>query len=137
MARVYYVDVAIPADRKGRRKEKTHVAFDGDKIFRVGRLTELEGAGEIYVVDILFPEIYDEVLELLRKGVRVYLLKDTIKLKRLRMENNLKKSDETDAMLLVRVPIEKFRQLTIEELEIKMRTRPLINMNGLCGGKRP
>jgi len=60
MARVYYVDVAIPADRKGRRKEKTHVAFEGDKIFRVGRLSGLEDAGEIYI-DVVFPELYYEV----------------------------------------------------------------------------
>ena len=126
MTRVYYVDVAIPADKKKRRKHKTHAVFDGGRVFRIGRLTELEDAGEIYV-DALFPELYDEILELLRRGVRVYLLKDVKKLKKLRMENNSKKTDETDAMLLARIPMEKFRQLTIEELEIKKRVRPLIN----------
>jgi len=125
MTRVYYVDTAIPSDRKKRRKEKTHVVFDGRKMFRVRRLTELEDAAGIYI-DALFPELYDEILELLRRGVRVYLLKDVRKLKKLRMENDLKKTDETDAMLLARIPIEKFRPLTIEELEFKMRTRPLI-----------
>ena len=79
MAGVYYVDVAIPPDKK-RWRHKTHVVFDGDRIFKVRKLTELEDASEIYI-DSLFQELYDEVLELLRKGIKVYLLKDTIKLK--------------------------------------------------------
>jgi len=124
MTRVYYVDAAIPSNRKKRRKEKMHVVFDGSRVFRIGKLTELEDASEIFV-DTLFPEIYDEVLELLKKGVRAYLLKDTLKLKRVRIENNLRKSDENDAILLARIPIEKFRQLTIEEVEIKARIGPL------------
>jgi len=126
MARTYYVDVAIPADKKKRRKHKAHVAFDGDRTFKVNKLTELEDATEIYI-DALFPELYHEILELLKRGVRVYLLKEPIKLKKLRIENNLKKSDENDAMLLSRIPREGFRPLMIEELEIKMRMRPLIN----------
>jgi hypothetical protein len=123
---IYFVDTAIPADKKKRRKEKVHVAFDGNKVFRVKKPTELEDASEIYV-DALFPELYDEVLELLRKNVRVYLLKDTIKLKRLRMENNLKKSNESDAVLLARIPRERFKPLTIEEVELKIKMWPLIN----------
>ena len=46
MARVYYVDVAIPADKK-RGRHKTHAVFDGGRVFRVKKLTELEGASEI------------------------------------------------------------------------------------------
>jgi len=107
-------------------KEKTHAVFDGNRVFRVGRLTELKGASEIYI-DALFPQIYDEVLELLRRGVRVYLLKDTTKLKKLRVENNMRKSDENDAVLLARISSEVFRPLTTEELEIKARMRLLIN----------
>jgi len=126
MADIYYVDVAIPADRKKKGRHKTHVVFDGDKVFRVKGLTELEDASEIYI-DALFPELYDEILELLRRGVEVYLLKDTTKLKKLRMENNMRKSDESDAMLLARIPREKFRSLTIEEMEFRARMRPLIN----------
>jgi len=126
MARIYHVDTAVPSDRKKRRKHKTHVVFDGSKVFKVGKLTELEDAGEIYV-DALFPELYDEVLELLRRrGVRAYLLKDPIKLKKLRMEKNMKKSDENDAMLLSRIPREVFRLLTAEELELKTKIEPLI-----------
>jgi len=90
MARVYYVDVAIPADRKKVKKHKTHAVFDGVGVFRVKRLMALEDASEIYI-DSLFPELYDEILELLRRGVRVYLLKDVRKLKKLRIENNLRR----------------------------------------------
>jgi len=126
MAKVYYVDVAIPSDKKKKRKNKTHVVFDGCKVFGVKRLTELEDAVEVFI-DALFSELYDEVLELLKGGVRVYLLKDTTKLKKLRVENNLKKSDENDATLLARIPREKFRSLTIEEMELRAKMWPLIN----------
>jgi len=126
MARVYYVDVAIPSDRKKWRKEKTHAVFDGGRVFGVKKLTELEDASEVFI-DALFPELYEEVLELLRRGVKVYLLKDITKLRKLRMENNMRKSDENDAMLLARIPKEKFRPLAIKELELKMQMKPLIN----------
>jgi len=43
------------------------------------------------------------------------------------MENNLKKSDENDAMLLIRISKENFRPLAIEELRLRMRMEPLIN----------
>jgi len=125
MAKIYYVDVAIPADRKKRGRHRTHAVFDGGRVFRVKKLTELEDASEIFI-DALFPQVYDEVFELLRRGIKMYVLKDPAKLKKLRMENNMKKSDEGDAMLLARIPKEIFRPLTVEELELKMRLRPLI-----------
>ncbi|MCF3653803.1 MAG: hypothetical protein L2C94_006560 [Aigarchaeota archaeon] len=56
----------------------------------------------------------------------MYLLKDITKLKKLRIESNLRKSDENDAGLLACIPREAFRQLTAEELEIKARIEPLI-----------
>ena len=99
--------------------------FDGGRVFRVGRLSELEDASEVFI-DALFPELYEEVLELLRRGVKVYLLRDATKLKKLRIENNLKKSDESDAMLLARIPKEMFRPLMVEEIEIKIKVEPLI-----------
>ena len=127
MARVYYVDVAIPADRKKRGKHKTHVVFDGERTFKVRELIELAKleASAIFI-DRSFSELYDELIELLRKGVKVYELKDCILLKKLRIESNVKKSDEVDAMLLSRIPREMFRQLTVEELELKRKIRPLI-----------
>ncbi len=123
--RIYFVDVAIPADRKKRGRGKVHVVFDGDKVFRVERLTELGDAGEIFI-DSLFPELCEEVLELLRRGAKVYLLRDLTKLKKLRMDNGLRKSDENDAILLARIPRERFRSLIVEELEIKIRMWPLV-----------
>ncbi len=125
MIRVYYVDVAVPADKK-KRKNKTHAVFDESRVFRIKKLIELEDAAEIFI-DALFPQVYDEVLELLRRGVRVYLLKDTTKLRKLRVENNMRKSDENNAMLLARIPKEKFRPLAIKELELKIQMKPLIN----------
>jgi len=75
----------------------------------------------------LFPEIYEEVLDLLKRGVKVYLLKDTRMLKKIRRENNIRKSDEVDAQLLLIIPKDGFRLLTVEELEFKIKLRPLIN----------
>jgi len=42
------------------------------------------------------------------------------------MENNMRKSDENDAMLLVQILKETFRSLIIKELELKMKMRPLV-----------
>jgi hypothetical protein len=43
-------------------------------VFRVKKLTELEDAAEVFI-DSLFPQIYNEVLELLEREVRVYVLR--------------------------------------------------------------
>jgi len=43
MTRVYYVDVAIPADKK-KRRDKTHAVFDGSRVYRIKKLTKLEDA---------------------------------------------------------------------------------------------
>jgi len=121
--RIYFVDTAIPADRKKRRKNKTHTVFDGDKAFGVRRLTELEDAGEVYI-DAMFPQIYEELMELVEKDVKVFLLRDTRMIKRLREENGVEKSDEVDARILSIIPRNHFKQLTIREL----RLLQLINM---------
>jgi hypothetical protein len=113
--RTYFVDVAIPADRKRRRRGKTHIVFDGGKIFRVRKLTELEDAVEVYV-DSIFPQIHEELIELIERGVKVFLLKNTRMLKRLRVENHIKKSDEADARLLGIIPRSCFKQLTAREI---------------------
>jgi len=125
MSRTVFVDASRTAS-DGKKGRKPHAGYDGERTFKIHKLTELKDYDEIFI-DTLSPEIYDEILELLRKDVRVYLLKDITKLKRLRIENNLEKSDENDAMLLSRIPREKFRPLAIEELELKMKTKPLIN----------
>ena len=108
MSGVYYVDTAISVDGKKRGKNKAHTVFDGEKPFKVRKLTELEDASEIYI-DSLFLELYDEVLESLRKGVKVYLLKNKRLVKRLREENGLRKSDEVDAKLLSVIPKNHFK----------------------------
>jgi hypothetical protein len=54
---------------------------------------------------------------LLRRDVKVYLLRDTEVFKRLRLQNNLKKSDENDALMFLKVAKEYFRALTIHEME--------------------
>jgi len=125
MAEVYYIDVSRTAVN-GKGKQKPHCVFDGQEILKIRRLTKLRNASEIYI-DTLFPENYNEILELLKKGTKVYLLKDTTILKKLRRENNLRKSDENDALMLSRIQKEYFRALTIQEMEKKTELQPLIN----------
>jgi hypothetical protein len=48
-------------------------------------------------------------------------------LKKLRRENNVRKSDEVDALMLSKIPREYFRALTIQEMERKVKVQPLIN----------
>jgi hypothetical protein len=100
--------------------------FDGEKTFKVSRLTKLKNINEVFI-DTLFPEVYNDVLRLLKRGVKVYVLKDTRILKKLRLQNNLKKSDEVDAVMLSKIPREYFRELTAGEVELKIAVRPLVN----------
>jgi len=125
MAKAVYVDTSRTATN-GKKKRKPHVVFDSEKVFEVDKLTKLKDVTEVYI-DTLFPEIYEEVLELLKRCVKVYLLKDISILKKLRMEHNMKKTDENDATLLSKIPRDRFRLLTIQEMEKKTRLRPLIN----------
>ena len=125
MTKVYYIDVSRTAVN-GKRRQKLHYVYDGQKIIKIRKLTRLRNADEIYI-DTLFPEVYNEILELLKIGVKVYVLKDARVLKKLRLENGLRKSDEVDAQLLSTIPRDGFRPLTVEELEFKMKMKPLIN----------
>jgi hypothetical protein len=125
MTKVYYIDVSRTAVN-GKRRQKLHYLYDGQKIIKVRKLTKLKNADEIYI-DTLFPENYNEILELLKRGVKVYVLKDTRMLKKLRKENNLKKSDEIDAQLLSMILRDGFRPLKVDEIEFKMKLKPLIN----------
>jgi len=129
MARAVYVDTS-PTAINGKSKKKPHYVYDGEKVFEVNKLTNLKDVDEVHI-DTLFPEIYEEVLELLKRGVKVYLLKDIRMLKKLRMENNMKKSDENDAVLLSKISKDGFRLLTIQETEKKVKLRPLINRHEL------
>jgi hypothetical protein len=125
MSKVYYIDVSRTAVN-GKRRRKLHYAFDGERMLKVRRLTRLKDASEVFI-DSLFPEVYNEILELLKRDVKVYVLKDTSMLKKLRKENNLRKSDEIDSQLLSTIPKECFRALTIQEMERKIKVQPLIN----------
>jgi len=122
--KTYYVDTARTTLNK--RRQKTHVVFDGERVFKAWKLTDLKDAGEVFI-DTLFPEIYDEVLELLKNNVKIYLLKNTAVLKRLRLENDARKSDENDALMLSKIPRDNYRLLTVDEIELKITVRPLIN----------
>jgi len=53
--------------------EKPNVAYDGKRMIKINSLTELADAEQIYL-DSLAPETYDEILELLKRDVKVYLL---------------------------------------------------------------
>jgi hypothetical protein len=123
--RAVYVDTS-PTATNGKRKQRLHTVFDGERTFKVSRLTKLKNINEVFI-DTLFPENYNDILRLLKRGVKVYVLKDTRMLKKLRKENNLKKSDEIDSQLLSIIPREYFRALTIQEMERRVKLQPLIN----------
>ena len=125
MARRIFVDTS-PTAINGKRKKKPHYVYDGEKIFEVNKLTKLKDVDEVFI-DTLFPEIYEEVLELLKRDIKVYLLKDTRMLKKLRLENSMKKSDVNDAVILSKISRDGFRALTIQEMEKKVKLWPLIN----------
>ena len=63
-------------------------------------------------------------MELIRRSVKIFLLKNLRLLKRLREENGVEKSDEADARLLSTIPRNHFRPLTLRELKLLQ----LINM---------
>ena len=125
MSKTVFIDTSRTAIN-GKRKKKPHVVFDGEKVFQINKMTRLENVDEVFI-DTLFPEIYEEVLELLKRGVKVYLLKDARILRKLRLENNLRKSDKNDSALLSTISKDAFRALTVEEMEKKVKLEPLIN----------
>lgn len=125
MAKAVYVDTS-PTAINGKRKKKPHYVYDGEEVFEVNRLTKLKNIDEVFI-DTLFPEIYEEVLELLKRNIEVYLLKNTRMLKKLRLENNMEKSDGNDSILLSKISKDCFRLLTIQEMEKKVKLCPLIN----------
>ena len=75
----------------------------------------------------MFPEIYEEVLGLLKRGIKVYILKDARILKKLRIENNLRKTDKNDVIMLSKISKDDLKTLTVHEMEKKVELRPLIN----------
>jgi len=125
MAKTVYIDTSRTAIN-GKKKRKPRILFDGEKVFKINKLTKLENVDEVFI-DTLFPEIYEEVLELLKRGVKIYLLKDTRIIKRLRLQNNLKKTHKNDSLILSWISKDLFRRLNIEDMEFKIKIKPLIN----------
>jgi len=75
----------------------------------------------------LFPEIYEEVLGLLKRGVKVYILKNPSILKKLRIENSMRKSDKDDAVLLSKTSRDRSKLLTVQEVKKRVELRALIS----------
>jgi hypothetical protein len=115
--RAVYVDTA--------RGGKLHTVFDGEKVFTVRSLIEIH-AEDVYI-DVLHPEIYREVLEILKRGVRVYLLREIGLIKKIREEKRMEKNDENDAIALSQIPPRYFRPLSVKEMERKIRLNSLVN----------
>lgn len=74
MARIVYVVVSKDATNRRKSRER-YVVYDGVRIFKIGKLTELKNVDEVFM-DAIYPSTYAEVLELLKGGVKVYALKD-------------------------------------------------------------
>lgn len=127
MSKLLYVDVAMP---KSKRK-KNHVAYDPaiGKFIKTQTLTKLVeyGYSKIYI-DTLLSENYDDILHLLKNNVKIYLLKDAKLLKKLRLDNIIRKTDENDAMLLSLIPQELFREVEIREIEQKKKMETTISL---------
>jgi len=126
MSRAVYVDTSRTSIN-GKRRKKPHVVYDGERIFQINKLTKLKSVNEVFIYT-LFPEIYEEVLELLKRNIRIYLVRNTRILKKLRLENNIKKSDENDAVILSKISRDESRLLTIQEMEKKNVAKKIVNL---------
>jgi len=108
-----------------KRRSKPHVAYDGEKLIRIRSLLELADAEEIYI-DSLFPEIYEDLLTLLRDGVKVLLLREAWKFKGARERLRIRKSDENDAFTLSRISRRHFMELSAKDMEMRIALAPLL-----------
>jgi len=120
----YWVDVSRTANGN-KRRSKPHVAYDGEKLIRIRSLLELADAEEIYI-DSLFPEIYEDLLTLLRDGVKVLLLREAWKFKGARERLRIRKSDENDAFTLSRISRRHFMELSAKDMEMRIALAPLL-----------
>jgi len=140
MVRRVFVDTKWRA--KKNRGSKMHVCYDpqNDVFFEVDSLTELKDYDEIYLDSSLFPNMWQQLRELVSNGRRVYYFTRPWKWEeaRERFRGELKartgkvsKSDEGDAYILWKVyelsliknnTHRYFRQLTIIDVEL----RPLL-----------
>jgi len=141
MIRRVFVDT-VWSPRK-HRDSKKHLCYDPEKdiFFEVDSLTELKDYDEIYLDSSLFPNIWQQLRELISNGRRIYYFTrpwkwDEMRRERFRDELKAKvgkvsKDDKGDAFLLWKAYelslIKKntyryFRQLTIVDVEL----RPLL-----------
>jgi hypothetical protein len=125
------------------RDSKMHVCYDpqNDIFFEVNELTELKDYDEIYLDSSLFPNMWQQLRELISNGRRVYYFTRPWKWEELRKERfrdelkatigKVSKSDEGDAYLLWKIyelSLSKrnthryFKPLTIIDIEM----RPLL-----------
>ena len=128
---------------KKHRDSKKHVCYDPEKdiFFEVDSLTELKDYDEIYLDSSLFPNMWQQLRELISNGKRVYYFTRPWKWEELRKERfrdelkarigKVSKSDEGDAYLLWKIyelSLSKrnthryFKPLTIIDIEM----RPLL-----------
>jgi hypothetical protein len=140
MVRRVFVDTKWRSRKN--RGSKMHVCFDpqNNVFFEVNELTELKDYDEIYLDSSLFPNMWQQLRELVSNGRRVYYFTRPWKWEeaRERFRGELKarvgrvsKSDEGDAYILWKIyelslikrnTYRYFRQLTIVDVEL----RPLL-----------
>ena len=56
MAKIVFVDTSRTTTNG---KRKPHYVYDGEKIYKVDKLTKLKNVNEVFI-DTLLPEIYEE-----------------------------------------------------------------------------
>jgi len=61
-AKTVYVDTSATATNS-KQRQKPHVVYDGERIFKVSRLTKLKSISEVFI-DTLFPEVYNDISRL-------------------------------------------------------------------------
>lgn len=112
--RRYYVDVHVNMERRH------HVVYDGQGCRMVKSLAEIpvEKDDEVYI-DVLHARICDDALKLLQREVRVFILRKTDILSKLRAANNIEKTHENDAMVLSTLDESFYRELGVDEVRLR------------------
>ncbi len=113
--RRFYVDVHSRVDWK------PHTVFDCERFKMVWRLSEIDAKdGDEVYVDSLPAEAYRDVIDLMKRGVRVFRLKRLDILPKLRAQINVEKTHENDAFILSTLDENFFRELHEEEVRLRM-----------------
>ncbi|MEM0375609.1 MAG: hypothetical protein QXP43_04800 [Nitrososphaerota archaeon] len=108
MSKKFYADV---------HWRKDHVVVADGVVMRFKELSDIPAqAGDELYVDAIQLTRYQEFEKLLARGIRIFYLKRTDVIKKYRET----KSDENDVKALMRIPQQFFRELTENELKIRM-----------------